>query len=97
MDKDTVHILLVEDEEAHAELVRRAFSSRAPSVHLTVTNSLEEARALQARHPADLIIADLLLPDGRGIELLPGEGIPPRFPVVIMTSHGDEQIAVEAM
>jgi two-component system cell cycle sensor histidine kinase/response regulator CckA len=97
MDDNAVHILLVEDEEAHAELMRRAFKSRAPSVHLTVASSLEEARALQTEHPADLIIADLFLPDGRGVDLLPGEGIPRRFPVVIMTSHGDEQIAVEAI
>jgi two-component system cell cycle sensor histidine kinase/response regulator CckA len=97
MDQDTVHILLVEDEEAHAELVRRAFRSRAPSVHLTVAGSLEEAQALQAKHPPDLIIADLFLPDGRATELLPDKGVLNGFPVVIMTSHGDEQIAVEAI
>jgi two-component system cell cycle sensor histidine kinase/response regulator CckA len=97
MDEDVVHILLAEDEEAHAELIRRAFKSRAPSVHLTVASNLEEARTLQAKHPTDLIIADLFLPDGRGTELLPGEGVPGHFPVVIMTSHGDEQVAVEAM
>jgi two-component system cell cycle sensor histidine kinase/response regulator CckA len=97
MDQDTVHILLVEDEEAHAELMCRAFRSRAPSVHLTVAGNLEEARTLQAKYPPDLIIADLFLPDGRATELLSDKGILHSFPVVIMTSHGDEQIAVEAI
>jgi two-component system cell cycle sensor histidine kinase/response regulator CckA len=97
MDQDTIRILLVEDEEAHAELVCRAFRSRAPSVHLTVAGNLEEARALQAEYPSDLIIADLFLPDGRATELLSDKGILRGSPVVIMTSHGDEQIAVEAI
>ena len=97
MGEAMIDILLVEDEEAHVELVRRAFEWRNIRVRLTVASSLEQARARQAQCPPDLIITDWLLPDGRGTELLPGEGIPPPFPVVIMTSHGDEQIAVEVM
>jgi signal transduction histidine kinase len=97
MDKGTVHILLVEDEGAHAELVRRAFESSGDRFRLTVANNLEQARALLSESLPDLIIADWLLPDGRGTELLPGEGRAHPFPVVMMTSYGGEQVAVEAM
>jgi len=97
MDEQTFHILLVEDEESHAELMRRAFDSCAGQFHLTVAGSLEEARACLAESKPNLVIADLLLPDGRGTELLPAEGEVRRFPLVVMTSHGDEQVAVEAM
>ena len=97
MGKQAVHILLVEDEEAHAELVRRAFDSCAGQFHLTMAGNLEEARACLAESEPNLVIADLLLPDGRGTELLPAEGEVRRFPLVVMTSHGDEQVAVEAM
>ena len=102
MHERTIHILLVEDEEAHAELVHRAFdrSSRADRFHLTVVDNLQAARACLAESLPDLVIADWVLPDGRGIELLP-TGDEARkihlFPVVVMTSHGDEQIAVEAI
>ncbi len=98
MEEGTVCILLVEDEEAHAELVRRAFEAHGGRFRLVVAGSLAEGRACLAQEcPADLVIADLVLPDGRGIEFLPVEGEDQAYPVVIMTSHGNEQVAVESM
>ncbi len=90
-------ILLVEDEEAHKELIRRAFEMREDQVTLSDATTLEEARKLLARALPDLAIVDLRLPDGDGIELVQTEGGIPLFPVIIMTSHGDEQVAVDAM
>lgn len=89
-------ILLVEDEEAHAELVERAFERLPDRFRLQVANSLKQARRRLAEHTPDIVVADLLLPDGRGIELLP-DGQEPPFPLVVLTSHGNEKIAVEAM
>ncbi len=98
MSEPTSNVLLVEDEEAHAELIRRAFE---PVVHhrfrLTVAGSLREARESLSREPPDIILADLNLPDGRGIELLPTEDEVQSFPLVVLTAAGDEQAAVEAM
>ena len=91
------YVLLIEDEEAHAELIGRAFAQRADRMHWTVARSLQDARALIAQSPPELVIADLLLPDGRGIDLLPSSGQKSSFPVVIMTGHGDEQVAAEAI
>jgi PAS domain S-box-containing protein len=97
MQGKTTHILLVEDEEAHAELIRRAFESQAGRVGLTVVQSLREAHTHLAASLPDLVIADLRLPDGNGLELVPdGEANSP-YPVVVMTSHGDEHVAVEAL
>ena len=102
MNERTIHILLVEDEEAHAELVQRAFdrSSRADQFRLTLADSLQSARARLAESLPDLVITDWILPDGHGIELLPAGDEARKdhlFPAVVMTSHGDEQIAVEAI
>lgn len=97
LEQDTLNILLVEDEEGHIQLILRAFESRF-GVRLTVARTLREARERLAEAVPDLAIVDLLLPDGRGIDLLEeqkGNGFP--FPAVIMTSHGDEAVAVEAM
>lgn len=93
--KERIHVLLVEDEEAHAELIRRAFEPKEGLIRLTVARSLEEARACLTESLPDLAIVDLFLPDGRGIELLSEEER--RYPVVVITSHGDEEVAVEAM
>jgi two-component system cell cycle sensor histidine kinase/response regulator CckA len=94
-----VHILLVEDEAAHAELVRRAFESRRDRVRLEVVGTLAEARTYLADQPSppDLIISDWRLPDGEGMELLPPEGDHPVTPIIIMTSYGNERVAVEAL
>ena len=97
MSEQRVQILLVEDEEDHAELVRRAFEPRSGKFSLAVAMNLKEAKEYLAKSTPDLLIADLHLPDGNGAELLAAKEERPQFPVVIMTSHGDEQAAVEAM
>ena len=97
MDGNTTHILLVEDELAHAELIRRVFGSDGGRVKLSVVPSLGQARARIAESTPDLVIVDLRLPDGNGIEILPADKEEVAFPVVVLTAHGDEQAAVEAM
>ena len=92
----TIKVLLVEDEPAHAELIRRSFEDNR-RFDLAVTSTLSQARGAIADNPPDLVLADYLLPDGQGVELLPPPGSDLAFPIVIMTSHGDEQLAVEAM
>lgn len=96
MNRRTIEVLLVEDDESHTELIRRAFEPRTGLMDLTVLSSLRQAREYLAESTPDLALIDLLLPDGKGIELLPDEA-EPRYPIVIMTSHGDEEVAVEAM
>ena len=90
-------ILMVEDEPAHVELVSRAFEKHTERFELAVTSSLKEAKQyLSACHP-DLVLVDLFLPDGKGSDLLPGNADRALFPVVVMTSYGDEKAAVAAM
>lgn len=97
MIQGLLDILLVEDDPAHAQLVLRAFEGR-PGVRLTIAHTLQQARDCLRSATPDLVILDLLLPDGRGIELLADrQEDRPLFPAVIMTSHGDEAVAVEAM
>lgn len=92
-----VHILLVEDEASHAELIRRAFKSRPGQSSLTIVRSLREAQGYLAESSPDLVIVDLLLPDGKGIDLLQTGQEQASFPAILMTSHGNEQLAVLAM
>jgi PAS domain S-box-containing protein len=93
-----LRVLLVENDGAHAELARRAFETRPGAFVVAVAETLGAARASLAEpSPPDLVIADWRLPDGDGIDLLRGDprgGLPP---VVIMTSHGSERVAVEVM
>jgi signal transduction histidine kinase len=91
-----LHILIVEDEEAHAVLIRKAFANTA-KYRLTTVLTLKDARGIITRDPPALALVDWLLPDGNGAELLPHNGMKPDFPIIIMTSHGNESLAVELM
>lgn len=91
-----VNILLVEDEPAHAELIRRAFESDDNS-RLNIVGSLRQARDFLTQSKPDLILSDLRLPDGEGTELLQQLDGEVNCPVVIMTSFGDQDVAVHTI
>lgn len=97
MMDDSIHILLVEDDPAHAELIQRAFEHRGGGSRLTIADSLSEARAQIKLAKPTLIIADWRLPDGDSRELLSDESETANLPVIIMTSYGSEKNAVEAI
>lgn len=92
-----VRILLVEDEEAHSELVKRSLENKGKNIDLTVVGSIKDALSYINENPPNLLITDWLLPDGEGRELLNlnNDSIP--FPAVVLTSHGSEEIAVEVL
>lgn len=90
-------VLIIEDEEAHIELIRRAFKRSSQQYDITYCRTMAEAREAVARSRPDLIIADWLLPDGKGVEIIREVQQDPRVPVVFMTSHGSERLAVDLM
>ena len=97
MMDNTVHILLIEDDAAHAELIQRAFEDRGGESTLIIANTLEEARTQLKNFTPTLIIADWRLPDGESSELLSDEHNKSAAPVIIMTSYGNERNAVDVM
>ncbi|MCP4216239.1 MAG: diguanylate cyclase [bacterium] len=92
-----VKILLVEDDGGHARLIKLAFRGLDEKFHLHFVSSLADAREYLARLTPDIIVSDLLLPDGKGIELVTFVEGEAGLPLVIMTSFGDERIAVNTM
>jgi len=92
-----MRILIVEDEQAHAEAIRRAFSRSNPEVKVEVVGTLQEYRQHIAAQPPDIALIDWKLPNGSGLEVLTSPAEDGPFPILIMTSFGNEAIAVEAM
>lgn len=90
-------ILIVENEEAHAELIRRAFEYANQRMRLHIVHTLAAAQAYVQTNQPNLAIIDLLLPDGQGTTLLTNDTNFSTFPTIIMTSYGNERIAVEAV
>lgn len=97
MDAAGMRIMIVEDEAAHAEAIRRAFQASGTVAEIQVAGTLREYRLAVAAKPPNVALLDLNLPDGRAVEVLNSPPEAGLFPVLIMTSYGNEQVAVEAM
>jgi PAS domain S-box-containing protein len=97
MTNEPILILLVEDEDPHAELIQRAFEDQGAEFQIVRVRSLSEARERIREQEPRLIIADWRLPDGESLELLPNHRDPLATPIILMTSYGNERIAVEAL
>lgn len=97
MPANRLHILIVEDEEAHIEAIRRAFASSAMEVTITKTDSLAGYRTAIAAGTPDIALMDLNLADGRATEAMVFPPEAGAFPIVVMTSHGNELLAVQAI
>ena len=92
-------LLFVEDKQMHIDLIRRAFEDDNLSFDLEFAECLRDAEQFLANEIFDLVIVDWMLPDGKGIDLLyqAKKSEQGRYPLLIMTSQGNETVAVEAM
>jgi DNA-binding response OmpR family regulator len=64
----SAHILIVEDESSVSSFLEQAL--RESGLTPAVASSLKEARELWAAMPPDVVLLDLMLPDGDGLDLL---------------------------
>jgi len=97
METEQLDILVVEDDAAHAEAIRRAFASNGVKARIELVTTLREFREKAALAPPDIAIMDLNLPDGRAVEVMTSPPENGAFPILLMTSFGNERVAVEAI
>ncbi|MFZ2472143.1 MAG: response regulator [Methanothrix sp.] len=99
--KDIKLILLVEDEEAHALLVRRIFEEKDDEWKIDLAASIGEAKKWINEHVGKdfLVISDYRLPDGTGLDLTGGahHSMDMKFPFIIITGVGSEKLAVQSL
>lgn len=91
-----IKILVVDDEESIRRLAEKEIASTRRVVRTAGT--AREGLELAAKQAFDVIVLDIRLPDGDGLELLARfrEAIPD-VEVILITGHGDVDSAVEAM
>ena len=96
MNKDRYAILVVDDEESIRRLLQKELAAPGREIHVAADGS--EAMAQLRSHWFDVVIMDLWLPDVNDLSLLirTRESIP-NVEVIMITGHGDVDIAVEAM
>ena len=89
-------ILIIEDDEATAELERRVV--HRSGMNALIANRVDGALALLARQSFAAILLDYHLPDGDPWAIVAAAASKqPRIPVIIVTAQGNERIASEAI
>ena len=89
-------ILIVDDEENAVKNIETFLKSRGYEVFCAT--KLADARNYLRQEKADVILLDVLLPDGYGPSLLEETAnMPMRPPIILITAFGEIDMAVDAM
>ncbi len=99
MTEKSLEVLLVEDSAGDASLLREMFSKEAPgSFKLTHLSRLHDAEVHLANGGVDIVLLDMGLPDGHGLETLRrAQAAASGVPLIVLTGLDDEVLAAEAM
>jgi DNA-binding NtrC family response regulator len=92
--KQPSKVLLVEDEVLFARAVMRKLQNAG--YECEHVECIEDARKSTKQFAADIVLLDMRLPDGNGLELLP-EFIAKNMAVIVMTAFGEISDAVNAI
>jgi len=97
----SIRLLYLEDSASDADLTRRALLRHDPTIDIVQVATLAEARALlraETETGFDLLLLDLAVPDGSGLELLADvreQGLP--VAIVMLTGSGDQRAVIAAI
>ena len=96
-----LHVLLVEDNRADARLVREMLAEATPGEDPWAMFCLEDVARLAdalihlAANPVDIVLLDLSLPDGQGLDVLRRvRAAAPGVAIVVMSGNDDEALAL---
>lgn len=92
----SLSILIVDDEKNARENIAKYLAKKGNEV--LEAGTIKEAQKFLQADNADIVLLDVQLPDGLGTTLLEESAHDPnRPPIIMITAHGDIEMAVEAM
>jgi DNA-binding NtrC family response regulator len=89
------HLLIVDDDPEALEWLTEL--AKAEGFTVSAADSLRQARIHMARLQPDVLLTDLQLPDGRGVELVNDIEARDSTELVMITGHASVESAVEAL
>jgi signal transduction histidine kinase len=94
-----LQVLLVEDNAGDVRLLREMFGKERPdSFELTHFLRMSEAEVHLAKGGTDIVLLDMGLPDGHGLDTVRrAHRVAPDVPMIVLTGLDDEALAAEAM
>lgn len=99
VQRQRLRVLLVEDNPGDVDLVRDYIGTDPrEAIDLVCVPSLGAAREAITPEPLDLVLLDLGLPDGKGIEVVTAmREMAAHVPIVVLTGRADSAWAMEAL
>jgi PAS domain S-box-containing protein len=97
MREKPLEVLVVEDETIHRRQIEHIFISREDRFSITCAGNIQEAAEKLQNNGYHLIIADVFLPDGKGMQLLTDASLQVDIPVIMISGKGNEAIAAESI
>ena len=101
MSGKTINILLAERDASTCDFVRQALAdcSKTVKFNIETARELSEITELLNRKSFDIILLDMEIPDGRGIDVIKEiRGQSPHIPIIIvMTESADEEMEVQGI
>ncbi len=94
--RPTIRLLLIEDDEDDALLLRELLSLSSVSFSIATATSMSKALECLAAGGIDLVLSDLSLPDSRGIHTFTSiHSAAPQMPVIVLSGMDDEDLAMQ--
>jgi DNA-binding NarL/FixJ family response regulator len=94
----TINVILVDDHTLVREAIARMISADPGLNVVGQAGSLGEARTLIAEVPAHVLVVDVSLPDGTGLNLVRAvRAASNRMGIVVLTMHSDDETLLEAL
>ncbi len=98
MAEEKIHILIVDDDQVDRMIVKRALGQTGFDVETQYAEDVHQGMNAVRSHDFECIFIDYNMPDGSGLSMLQQlRKMGCNTPVILVTSQGDERLAVEAM
>jgi DNA-binding response OmpR family regulator len=88
-------VLIIEDDELQAQLIKALFSMKFPTVELVRADTADEGIAALKTSHFDLLILDLILPDRKGTSIIDELGTMPTPPIIVVSAMNDGTTVVK--
>jgi DNA-binding NarL/FixJ family response regulator len=93
-----IRVMLVDDHQMVRQAVGRAVDSEPDLNVVAQAGTLAEATALLTLERPDVLVVDVSLPDGNGIELVRlSREVLPHAGIVVLTMHSDDETLLRAL
>jgi PAS domain S-box-containing protein len=98
MPAESISVVLVEDDDLYAHVLRAALAKSTPKVDVERRRTLADAIVLLQATGLDAVLLDLNLPDSAGLDTIDRMvAAAPGIPIVVLTATDESDLAVAAV